>query len=247
MKELKVNGMTLNMYDSPDELPAGRFQGYNTHVLIDSNIGADTDAFLERIQETITLIPENPDKAIQSLENTYICVQQILNGANPKLRSFVYLIESINGERLHLNEGNIDRVQARLLGVKRSVISKFIDLVKKKFEKEFRLYFPNKTSLVVVEYYNQLKTLATTQYEQVLDIDVNEKLQALTSFFNACIDPKKFTGAKGLEVTGRKNWINACRFIRENSNEPNPQYMTTLAFFQTSYSLQKEFKKRAKK
>ena len=85
MKELKLNGHKVRIYDSIDTLPITRFHSYNRMLLVDAGVGSDISDFDNHIERMVRYIRKGDnDSAAKELENMRQNVFTILQGQSVK-------------------------------------------------------------------------------------------------------------------------------------------------------------------
>lgn len=137
MKTVKHNFLTLEMYDSIEELPITRFQLFNKYLMIDSGIGSNISDVDNHINKISKLMQVDVTKANVELINMRQNIVMMMNNVSPELNSFVVMIKSINGEDTTDNDMTEEGVQKiiKALG-KRKVnigfVQKILSAIKKK-------------------------------------------------------------------------------------------------------------------
>lgn len=102
MRQVNVNGHTLEVYEGIDELPIINFQKYNKCLLIDSGIGSDVDSVNQHIITLAKLIGTNTEtdkeKVLTELENMQTNLMMICSEISPSNMAFAALVHSVDGE-----------------------------------------------------------------------------------------------------------------------------------------------------
>jgi hypothetical protein len=170
MKELQIGKHRVLIYDSIDELPIRRFHKFNRYMLIDSGIGSDLNDINAHINRIAQYMTSDLDKGRIELENLRQSLYLISEETNPKHLSFAVLVHSIDGKRvLDLSDDNMAKVINTLGEVKKSVLDRLIETVKKKIETELRLYFPRQFDDVAVkDYFDRLKSRVLLQLDTLI-------------------------------------------------------------------------------
>lgn len=128
-----INGHTLEMYDSIEDLPIVNFQKYNRYLLLDSGLGndiEDVDSHLEKIAGYI-----NIDKklALQELQNMRQALYFVNENLSPKMLAFVTLIHKMDGNVLtDLSDDNIKGISVKLNTIKKHKLFELLLTFKKK-------------------------------------------------------------------------------------------------------------------
>lgn len=236
MKDVRLNGHEVRLYDSIDELPMVRFHKYNRMLLVDAGIGSDIsdlDGHLERVVRYIRK-GEN-DNAAKEMENMRQNVYMVLQEQNLRHLSFACLVESIDGERRDdLSPEGLKKVLEVLGGASRKEIAEAYDSVKKKIDGELTLYFPNLFDDVRTrEYFDVMKRLTVTMLEQVAEGSTEERrvqAEALRDRLVLFVRPKVFTGHDGIEVTHDKEYETMCLSITKETGR-DAKRMTVLEYY----------------
>lgn len=137
MKQIKLQGRTLKLYDSIDEIPVVNFQKYNKCVLIDSGIGSDIDAIDGHIVNIAKFLQANDrTKALQELQNMRQNMHMVVSGVSPKHMAFAALIHSIDGEeQKDLSDDRLQEIVSMFNAEPRSMIVRILENVKKNFQR----------------------------------------------------------------------------------------------------------------
>lgn len=132
METIKLKkGISLEMYDSIEEMPIVAFQEYNRSILIDSGIGADLDSFdmhIDNVRRSIAA--GDMVKAEQILVNMRQNINFIIQNVSPKHRAFSSLVKSINGKEV----GSTEEVMGAISEIEVGVIARFLNSLKKKLK-----------------------------------------------------------------------------------------------------------------
>lgn len=251
---IKHNSFTLELYDSILETNAGRFQLYNSNVMLDAGVGGDLSGVEARIDAIARMIQANrKNDALTELANMRESIRFVVGHASPELRSFVVLIRKINGRRIRLSdltEDGIERIREEInrSDIPMSKIRGFLKTVKAKFAAEFELLFQaHKTDPNVLEMFGALKTRTLLALENIRSPveGLAEKLAELDAFILERITPKIYAGAKGLEVRTIQGFEEACILLRQFHVSDDPRRMSAYSFYQSLELLQAQAKSRS--
>lgn len=249
MKTIKLNGYTLELYDSIDEMPIVNFQKYNKYVLIDSGLGSDINSIDAHLINLAKLIKSDKVKASQELQNLRQNMHMIVSGISPKYLAFAALIHSINGEKVtNLSDDNLKATLDKLKEAKHSKIIDFLVWLKKKLDTELQTYFPSEFSDNVKEKeaYDKLKQKTLLVLDGIInDNDNSEQIQEIDSFLFGLYKPKNFLGTGSVEVKYDKQFETACMYISQETNM-NAKQMTVLEFYNTLAELKRQAELKAK-
>ena len=137
MKQIKLQGHTLKLYDSIDEIPVVNFQKYNKCILIDSGIGSDIDAVDNHIVNVMKFVKaDDKAKVLQELQNMRQNMHMIVSNVSPKHMAFAALIHSIDGEeQKDLSDDRLQELVSMFGATPRSLIIDILEKVKKNFRR----------------------------------------------------------------------------------------------------------------
>lgn len=253
--KIKLNGHTLVMYDSIQELPVRRFQSYNLNTMIDSGIGSDINAFDAKCNTIRRLMRSDPASADRELVNMQTTLRMIMSKTSPKMRSFCALIKSIDGRNITDDDLTDDGIEALIdeLSEKRLTFERIVDYLtsfKKKIDLEFDVFFPKlNDNAAIKEYYSQLKRRTTLVLQSIKDATANldDQIAAIDEFLLSQIKPKNYHGKDGLEAKMIANFEETCVILAQNHVNANPRNMTTLSYYQSLEVLKAQMKERNKK
>lgn len=132
----KLNGCTLEMYDSIDSAPIENYINFNRLTMIAAGIGSDQNSVIEH-QNAIQRYCANGDKESLAKEfnNYQQCLAFIISNISPKMLSFVTLIHTIDGKVVQdFSDENMNEILMRLSkkGLTVQMVESFLDFVKKK-------------------------------------------------------------------------------------------------------------------
>jgi len=130
----KVNGHTLKLYDTIEELPVVNFQRFNRYALIDAQVGSDledVDVKLTRIAKFVGAGDKiNAAEELNNLRQNIYFVQQ---GISPKHYAFVAFIAELDGEKVtDLSDDSVKAIYAKLNEVPVGWLGRMYERLKKK-------------------------------------------------------------------------------------------------------------------
>lgn len=249
MKQANVNGHSIEIYDSVDEMPIRRFQKYNKYLLIDSGVGSDLQDILDHIGRTIIYVKKKPEMAIIELENIRQALYLVTEEISPRYMAFAVLVNRIDGEPADdLSDVGLKRVLDKLNDVKKTWIDRIIDSVKKKIDAELNLYFPGKfEEPLVKEYYDELKGHTLLKLKHIITgEDVTQACREIEQRLAVLIKPRLFSGKNSAEIAYDKQFEEMCLILSQNL-QVQPHAMTVLQFYNAFEYLKKEAKKQARR
>lgn len=136
MRTDKIAGLSVQYYDSIDELPVIRFQKWNKLMIVESGVGStlnDVNSHIKRIKGYMKSDQLNAQKELDNLRQNLIL---IVNGISPKHLAFAALVKSINGKPVtDLSDEGLKAVTARLNPENINRMDLVIDSLKKKLKK----------------------------------------------------------------------------------------------------------------
>lgn len=252
MVTVKIGKHTVEMYDTIEELPIVRFHKYQKLLLIDAGIGADINAFDQRIEKTRRyLMDGKPEKAQQELENLRQSVFLIQSGINPKHRAFAALVAKMDGVECNdVSDDGLAKLTETLNDAPESELTAQLDAVKKKIDGELRLYFPALfADSEIKEYYDLLKKRTMAVLANIIagvnNPDATPEIEKLTTALITYSDPKSFAGSDGVEIQFDRQFENLCLVLSEQLHV-KPKDYSVLEFY-NAFDFVKERAKQAEK
>ena len=245
MKEVKLNGHDVRVYDSIDDLPMVRFHRYNRMLLVDAGIGSDISDFDNHVERVVRYIRKGEnDNAAKELDNLRQNVYMIMQGQSVKDLSFACLVESIDGVRCDdLSPEGLQKVLHMLGGATRRELTEAFQSVKKKIDDELGLYFPSLFDDVTTrEYYDILKRLTVVMLARMTDDEDGSREEELRERLVLFQRPKVFTGHDGLEVRHDKDFETMCLAITKETGR-DAKTMTVLEYYNAYEYLREKSRK----
>ena len=251
MKEVKLNGRRVVIYNSIDELPMERFHRYNKMLLIDAGVGSDISDFDARIERCVRYIRKGDNEnAAKELDNLRQNVFLIINEQSVRDLSFACLVKSIDGEACDdISEDGLTEVLTKLGGVPRGQMTDSLDSVKKKIDAELELYFPDIFDAVETrEWYDVLKRRTLAILDNIIhgrSDDRDKEIDELTERMILYSKPKVFSGRKSVEIEHDKNYESLCLTIQSETHA-DAKRMTVMEFYNAYDYIRKMVKERKK-
>lgn len=252
MVTVKIGKHTVEMYDTIEELPIVRFHKYQKLLLIDAGIGADINAFDQRIEKTRRFLMDGKtDKAQQELENLRQSVFLIQSGINPKHRAFAALVAKLDGvECGDVSDDGLAKLTETLNDAPESDLTAQLDAVKKKIDGELRLYFPGIfADSEIKEYYDLLRKRTLAVLENIIagkmNPDATPEIEKLTTALITYSNPKAFAGSDGVEIQFDRQFENLCLVLSEQLHVKPKEY-SVLEFYNAFDFVQERAKKAEK-
>jgi len=136
MKEIKLKGTTVELYDNIEDLPIRNYNLLNEYALLDYEIGSTLQDIDKRFQRMDTfLVNSKLPEAIQERKNLHQTFWNAMNGTNFPALQFGCMISSVNGKPVtdYTKEG-IERLINELSdkGLKQGIVKEATSEVKKK-------------------------------------------------------------------------------------------------------------------
>lgn len=252
MVTVKIGKHTVEMYDTIEDLPIVRFHKYQKLLLIDAGIGADINAFDQRIEKTRRFLMDGKtDKAQQELENLRQSVFLIQSGINPKHRAFAALVAKLDGvECGDVSDDGLAKLTEMLNDAPESELTAQLDAVKKKIDGELRLYFPGIfADSKIKEYYDLLRKRTLAVLENIIagkmNPDATPEIEKLTTALITYSNPKAFAGSDGVEIQFDRQFENLCLVLSEQLHVKPKEY-SVLEFYNAFDFVQERAKKAEK-
>ena len=251
MKEMKLNGHDVRIYDSIDSLPIVRFHQYNRMLLVDAGIGSDITDFDGHVERVVRYIRKGDNEnAAKELDNLRQNVFMIMSGQSVHDLSFACLVYSIDGEVCDdISPEGLSKVLHKLGGATRKELADGFRPVKKKIDNDLGLYFPSLFDDVSTrEYYDILKRMTVATLAMIADGNEEKRRQAdeLRERLVLFQKPKVFTGHDGVEVVHDKEFETMCLVITKETGR-DAKKMTVLEYYNAYEYLREKARKTANK
>lgn len=247
MKDLKLNGHKVRIYDDIDELPMVRFHRYNHMVLVDAGIGSDLSDFDGHIERVVRYIRKGENEnAAKEMENMRQNVFNILQGQSVKDLSFACLVAEIDGTtQTDISQEGLMKVVELLGGAPRKELADAYQSAKKKIDDALVLYFPSLFDDVTVrEYYDIMKrlTMVTLKMVEGETEELKAERERLREKLVLYHKPKTYTGHDGLEVKHDKEYEAMCISITKETGK-DAKLMTVQEFYAAYEYIQEKLRK----
>lgn len=249
MKEVRLAGHRVEIYNSIEDLPIKRFHKYNKCMLVDAGVGSDLTSFDAHIERVVRYIKNDKrEEAAKEMENMRQNIYMIIQELSPQHMAFACLVHSIDGKCYDdMSDDGLQKVLTLLGGAPTKELTSQSDEVKKKIDTELSLYFPkifddSRTK----EYYDLLKARARAMLDCVLDGDTEEnkqRVEELTDKMLTFNKPKKFTGSESVEIEYDKQFETMCLTISEHLHK-DAKKMTVMEYYNAYNYIEKQMKPR---
>lgn len=252
MKEVRLDGHRVVVYNSIDELPMERFHRYNKMLLVDAGVGSEISDFDARIERCVRYIRKGENEnAAKELDNLRQNVFLIMQEQGVRDLSFACLVQSIDGEPCNdISEEGLTKVLERLGGVPRKQMTDALQSVKKKIDDELSMYFPDIFNDVESkEWYDTLKRRTLAVLENIINGRSDERdrvIEDMTERMVLYSRPKVFSGSKSVEIEHDKNFESLCLTIQSETHA-DAKRMTVLEFYNAYEYIRRLSKERKKK
>ena len=236
METRTYNGYKLRLYTSIAELPADRYQAYNLGILTDLNIGSsveDIDKHYLRIYEYAQR--EDVKAIMDEAQNMRQCMMLIVSKSNPKMHSFVSLIESIDGKPLGiLDEETVTDVINKLSsekGLTMKIIDEFLAFFKKKIQYEIEVILPEVAARMRnPTFYRKTLYQVEARLTQIAEgNDQTDVIEELDEWMYEETKPRQWWGPDGIEAEFIRMYETVRTAISARLNI-DPAIMTTQQF-----------------
>lgn len=136
MREEKINGHSVELYDSIDELPLERYRKFCKLALVDSGVGSDLEGMLGHIEKVKVYVKRDRDMAITELENMRQGIYLLMTGTSPRHMAFAAMVAKIDGKPASdLSDLGLEKVLDTLKEAKRGTIEAIYNSIKKKWSR----------------------------------------------------------------------------------------------------------------
>jgi len=132
-----INGYSLEIYSSIDELPIERYMAFNRQLMIDSGVGSDMDDITTKVTKILRLIERDKDQAKLELLNLSGTLANALTEVSPKMGAFACLVKSVDGEPWEdLSIEGVKELTNKINSVPKTWIDKVIKKVRRLLRRE---------------------------------------------------------------------------------------------------------------
>lgn len=249
MKEVKLNGHKVDLYNSIEELPMVRFHKYNKCLLVDAGIGSDLSAFDGHIERVVRYIrSDKREEAAKELENLRQNIYMVIEEMSPNHLAFACLVARIDGkEQDDISDDGLQRIMKLLGGAPMKDITANAEAVKKKIDDELSLYFPQIfDDSSTKEYYDILKQRTVAMLDEIINGETSERQQRIEKLTDELITyskPRTFTGAGSAEIAYDKQFEDMCIIISKNLHT-DPKKYNVLEYYNAYLFISKQEKER---
>lgn len=143
MQTKKLNGCTLEMYDSIDVLPIENYINYNRLTMLDVGVGSDLNAVMTHWEALQRYCAKGDTESLnRQLMNYRQALTFIVSNVSPRMLSFVALIHKIDGKKVEdFSDDNMSEILKQLSrkGLTVQIVEGFLDWVKKKLTPNLKL------------------------------------------------------------------------------------------------------------
>jgi hypothetical protein len=247
-----IGGHTIERYDSIDELPVDRFFKFNRFVMLDAGVGSDHADADKTDQKIIRLIRNgNYDEAVKAVQNRNTLSRWMMEQVNPKMMSYIPLIHSIDGKPFNdYSEDGCRRMLDKLgkWGATKSLLSRIIDLAKKKFQDEKGLMLPELTQdPATKELFSKRKQRVQLLLKKIInpEEEINELVERIDEFIYKMFTPEIYAGAQGVEARFVRSY-QEMTFVMSQHSSADIKTMTAVEYLQGWNTLKAQMKAKAK-
>lgn len=132
----KLNGCTLEMYDSIDVAPIENYINFNRLIMLDAGIGSDLNSIMNHWAQIQRFCDRGEkDNLNRQLANYRQALTFVVSNVSPKMLSFVTLIHKIDGKVVDdFSDENMAEILKQLSkkGLTVRIVECFLEFVKKK-------------------------------------------------------------------------------------------------------------------
>ena len=124
MRDIRINGHRIRMYDDIETLPVVRFHKYNKMLLLDAGIGSDLSDFAAHVQRAKHFARKGDDNALTELDNLLQNVMLIQQELSPRHLAFAVLVAEVDGVACgDLSDEGLRRTLERVQDISNSELS----------------------------------------------------------------------------------------------------------------------------
>lgn len=138
MKEIKLNGNTVALYNDIEEMPIENYNLFNEYSLLQNDIGSNISDIDKHFHKLDTFLAHNKvPEAIQERKNLHQTFWNVFEQINFPSLQFAVCMKSINGEAIEdYTQDNLKKLIEDLSkkGLNMSTVKATIFDVKKKFK-----------------------------------------------------------------------------------------------------------------
>ena len=251
MRNIRLNGHKVVIYDSIDELPMVRFHKYSKMLLVDAGVGSDINDFDAHLERATRYFRKNDNEnGAKELENLRQCVYLILHEQSVKDLSFACLVKEIDGKPTDdLSEQGLSDVCRMLGGVPRKDFTQVLDEVKKKIDGELTTYFPELfDDMASREYYDTMKRRTHAVLQNIIEGRSEQRdrmIESMTEQMVLYVKPKVFNGRQSVEIQHDKEYESMCLTITRETHA-DAKRMTVMEYYNAYEYIRKLAKERQK-
>lgn len=234
---LKINGSRVIIYDSIEEMPILRYRDFNKYLMIDAGVGSDLESVISHTS-TMERFAGKKDfnRLVKEFNNFRQALLFIVTGVSPKYDCFCCLVKELNGKEYpnELSRDDIEEIKEELnnKGLSFKKVKGLISDIKKKFDREFEVYFPRISGdMNVVEYYTKLKRYGLTVLKKIQGDDVEGDIERLEQAILSTYEPKVYAGSDGAEVSHTTNFNTMALALSQRFNK-DPEQLTVIKYYQ---------------
>lgn len=239
MRTKKINGLSVVLYDSVENMPAVRFQLFNRFMALDAGIGSGFNSLDNHYKEIEKTIKVDPEKAILMARNGRQNIAFMMQNIDLKMHSFTALVFSINGVEIRdidlSDEGRKSMIETLSRNrIPRSYWISQLLSIKKKINDEMEVFFPSIVNNAnVKEFYTKLKQKTLLQIKEITgELPAqDEAIEKIDKYLLSLFPPKVYGGSEGVEVIMVKGFEDSCQLLQQMKIEANPRKLTVLAFY----------------
>lgn len=132
----------VEFYASPHDLPIKRFQKFNKHVMIDTEVGVSFDDFEQRTHKAVAFLANGMiEDGLKELENRRQLVFNAFEEYSPKHYALALMVKKIDGvECKDMTEEGLSNILEKLneIGYSEKKLNEDLAEVKKKSSKHWK-------------------------------------------------------------------------------------------------------------
>jgi len=255
MKTLEISNHKIELYDSINEMPIKRYNLMNLYILKDAGIGATAQDISEKFKTFFNLLKQKDYKGLQiEATNIAFSLNAVIENISFNHNSFLCFVYSIDGEIITgiENEATCKELMQKISNwLTVGVLNENETALKKKINKELKLYFPKKYSNVhEMAYLTQLRSKTDILLKRVISGNPgleSEKLDLIERYFIQQNYPKELRAVADNVIIEQVNSFELLCTLLEENGIHKPKELTVYEFMAKIDYLEKKYQPKESK
>lgn len=234
----RINGMTVKLYDSSDDMPMDVYFLSQQYGLMDLEAGSSLESINKRFQKLdIHLSSRQIDEAIAERKHLHQTFYNVLNKINFPTLQFGCYIHSVDGEKIDdHSDKNLLAIMTRMgkHGFTYKDLNATLEDIKKKFNRELKQFFPAKYGdSAKMNYLQQMKEKVIAELNYVITGEDRYMVQIkqIYEYFISLMKPKNidWNSAGNVIVESKKLFEQLCITMMKDGIT-NPGQLSVMKF-----------------